>query len=565
MASSEQDRLTPELRRVRRRTVLLTAALACVAVAAGLYAVRFARSSSDSIGYELVARQVRAGNGLRRPDFYLLDEPDERGTVPFAFQPPLIPLLLAPMGEITVDRYWPWLAVNVAAHAVSVLIVLCLVRRLSGDRAATAAAVLVAVGYPFLNVVRFLWSESLFLALFLTTLALLELSRRRPSRWPVDLLSGVTAALALSARFVGVGLAPAFGWELVRRWRREGLRSAARGAALMGMLPALCVGLMWGRNLKLTGSVRGFVQHAPGRSVFEAAVGLARAFFQQLGIAGASGRSFVQLGALLALAGVPAVLLLARARGRSRLVELADRGMDLVLAAALGYIALLLVALVRGQPEVESRFALPLVPLAVIIGVALAAEGWGATSRDGRRRLAAFGVAVSLLLTGAHAVGQSVRDLPPTRMWGDLGDAASPTLEWLHRNCPPGTVVATNAALPAAFVARRSAMRPQPSYGYVEYTITPQGTGVAFADSPYGRIDMEELLLRRMDAVGAEHLVLLTSSEGFPERYAGSFIAALSRREAVCPRLELVWEADDGVAYRLLDEAGSAPPEGDRP
>lgn len=72
-------------------------------------------------------------------------------------------------------------------------------------------------------------------------------------------------------------------------------------------------------------------------------------------------------------------------------------------------------------------------------------------------------------------------------------------LDWLKRNCPPGTAIASNEPAATAFFGKYPSLSPR---------MFVDGPAVVIPD---GR---EDLLVKKMTELGARYLVLFSSPEG---------------------------------------------------
>lgn len=530
--------------------------LAC-ALASALFAVRMIRVSNDSMWYALVADQVRQGHGLRLPAFYLSETPDEFGTVPFTYQPPLLPVVLAALGGISADRMWPWIVLNVLAHMATAAVVVAIARRFGGWSVGLVAGLIVCISYPQLHVVRALWSEPLFIALFMLAVWSLVVSRTadRSGRWQLG--SGIAAAAALLTRYAGVAIVPVCFYEAAVTWRREGIRAGMATLARTALPSVLCLAFLFGRNALLTGYIRGFGQASPDRSLLGMFVGTGRMMLGQFGLWGLDARTVLRAALGVALLIGPTAALFFTARGRNKVGDYVRGGLDLVAVFAAAYVGLITYAMMGGLPDFELRFGAPIAPLVVIGFVVVLANGWGVLSATTGRAAARVALAASLILVGLHAVTQSVTRVHAAR-GVSFNIVRTESFRWLTEHAAPGEPVATNAAVKVAFLGKRPALRPQVSYGYTEY-LQLQMNGVPASWRHWAvPEDMILAIAQKMEQVGARYLVLFCGEEGLPASHWGEQVAALSRGEDVPTMFTEVRRYPDGVIYALTSP-GSAP------
>ena len=199
----------------------------------------------DSINYLAVARNLLAGEGFLNYD----------GT-PYTLWPPLYPLLLAVSGLGVLDPLRVAGPLNAAILGLTIFVAgRYLHRRLESRFLALGAPLVLALALPLGELARWALSEPLFVLLL--TLALVaaddHLAEGRRSSLA---LAALCAALALLARYQGVGVVAAVGLApLFRRGEAPGAR-VKRSAlvCLAGLAPAA---LWLLRNARLTGGVTG--------------------------------------------------------------------------------------------------------------------------------------------------------------------------------------------------------------------------------------------------------------------------------------------------------------------
>ena len=198
----------------------------------------------DGRWYLVVATNMADGRG------YVIDF-DEQGREvagegqPTAFFPPGYPVALAGAMKLFGRGMTAVGALNVAAEALTILLVFLLGRLLAGPRVGLLAAALYALLPEPIFSAEFAMSEATFTALFLLALVVLAAgSGTRLHAW-TPLLFGLCAGLATLTRGEGLVLLPAAAlfWLL-----RDGLRAAARSLLLVSLTVALVVSPWTVRN-----------------------------------------------------------------------------------------------------------------------------------------------------------------------------------------------------------------------------------------------------------------------------------------------------------------------------
>jgi hypothetical protein len=212
--------------------------------------------SDDSVVYIGEARNFALGDGLSRLT-------GDGSPVPISHFPPLYPGLLgvAKLLGANVEAAARWLAVLSAS--VSVAFIVSITRRIfSSEPAAALAGWLMALSPIALEVHTWVMTESLYVALSLSTVFLL-IKYLRSWRRGMLIAAGLAAGAALLTRYVGYALIVACFAALLlsgRAWRK-------RLADVMIFAAPVVIPLsLWSiRNLRLTGTAanRGLVWHPP--------------------------------------------------------------------------------------------------------------------------------------------------------------------------------------------------------------------------------------------------------------------------------------------------------------
>ena len=175
----------------------------------------------DDDWYHAVANLLADGHGFVAPGT----------TRPTAFHPPAFPLALAAGSLLGARSYAAHQALGCLLGALAIPVVAVLVRRLAGDRAGIAAAVLTAVALPLIADEAVLMSESLSTAAVAAVLLAAVVVRERPTAWRAAALGAAIAVAALT-RSEALLLWPLLAVPLLwRRWRL--LAVSALGVAIL--------------------------------------------------------------------------------------------------------------------------------------------------------------------------------------------------------------------------------------------------------------------------------------------------------------------------------------------
>jgi hypothetical protein len=216
----------------RGRLLLVVAAAAIVRVA---YALALAPPLSffdDDAFFRGTAQLLAHGHGYIRP----LDFDFHGQSIPTAEHPPLYPLLLSVPSALGLEGLDAARMIGVAIGTGTVAVAALIARRVAGDRAGLAAAVLCAAYPSFIAADGAIMSETLFG--FLVALGVLMALRLRTRPSPVVAAGlGVAVGLAALTRSEGLLLLPLLGVPAL--WRASGHRLALGAAASLATVVVL--------------------------------------------------------------------------------------------------------------------------------------------------------------------------------------------------------------------------------------------------------------------------------------------------------------------------------------
>jgi hypothetical protein len=143
----------------------------------------------DEIDYDAIARSLASGHGFSRT-----------ADVPTASRPPLYPILLAGVYRIVGPRAEWGKAFQILLGGAIVLLAYLLARRFFPDRAALAAAAIVAFNPSLIFISSYLLAENIYIVLLLSFLVLFAGERTKPLSYAVCAAGGVMLGLSSLAR-----------------------------------------------------------------------------------------------------------------------------------------------------------------------------------------------------------------------------------------------------------------------------------------------------------------------------------------------------------------------------
>ncbi len=465
-----------------------------------IHAVHDLGMAPDSMRYALVADQMLSGRGLRVPIIWFQRSPitpDSFGTVPFLCQPPLLPAFLAMLGGVTPDGLLAAQFLNIASHLIVVVFSFLIARKICGSLPGAVVGMSVAFSFCLVHSLNFLCSDPLFIAFVAVAVWSLVASRESSRKWEFAFLSGLMAAAAIGTRFCGVALLPMFIWEFVLEWKNKTIWSAIRLLSLSLSVPLIAITILAARNVLLSGSIRGFYQTDPGRSVFDAFYGFVFMTARQFGV---NNIGLKMVSGILFLA-IP-IAAMFYFRSRKSIYRAFGTGLDLVMLFVFSYTGLLTYAMANYQPVFESRFAAPLIPFCLILLVVALDLGWRSMQGGHLGTLAKYGRIMAITLVLVYTVREyslhpKDNSLP---VWRNFNQAflSSDTYKWITEHCSSGSVIATNGAFNVAFFAKCPTLR------------LPSRSWNKLIDLPN---DMDSRLPQRMSEVGARYLVIFSGPQ----------------------------------------------------
>lgn len=361
--------------------VLLWAALVAAAV---LFAavVPFELINPDTAQHVSVARNILSGNGLSTGILYYEEQYAAGGLpAPQTLWPPGNPILIAVLGLLGVPELAGAFFLSFLSHlSIAVVLASVALRTGLGRRISISLGIiwLLLAAPGMLPLTAF--TEPLFT--LCTLFALHALVRafgpEQASTIRLLVLAGAFSAAAFSLRYIGVTFIAALGIYLGVRFLMKPSKQRFLEAAAYAALPAIVCGLIFGRNILVTGDVTGGPSVDQSASLLETLISLYWSSLAALGVFG-SGMFRKLTEALLLLAGVVVGLAtLVVVIGKSRDNDVRAQRVVLVSALYCGITALLLVVLAQGRSAdlIQWRYVVPLLPFLLLVAAVGGKEMW---------------------------------------------------------------------------------------------------------------------------------------------------------------------------------------------
>jgi hypothetical protein len=382
-----------------RRSAQLLVTLACVV---SVFIVLRATSrgiglSPDSLQYFSASESVAHGDGLMTIGW-------EGERTPLTHFPPGYPLLLTAAIRIgwSPAQFARWF--NVALLAVTIVLATVIARRVApgSSWAAPTVAVMSAVAHDLVVAHSMAWTEPPYLTLSLGGVLSLGSALEKKSSWLL-LLAAIAAGAAAVLRYVGVanigvvGLAVLLWWP-TSFWRRVRASSAA---SILAALPLLIVLAYSATASDAPVANRQLLWHPLGGADLWMAAAVVGKWVSPL-----SDATYLTAVWLTAVVGLVCILITEGVRERRAMRQqwAAERSYArvLLLYAAIYVVVLVLsMSLADAQTAFESRILVPLLPAAIILGVAWLARQ---NTRNSRVRFSTGALVSLVVLAGLSRI-----------------------------------------------------------------------------------------------------------------------------------------------------------------
>ena len=482
----------------------------------------------------MISEQILSGNGIRVPLVRLEDNYiPVNGTIPFLDQLPLVPILYALMGGLTHESFLPAQALNLISHVAIAIFTFLLMKQLCSRKSiALLTGMLVSFSYPLLWATNHISTEPLFIAITLAVIYFLTLSRNSDrTRFRRNfLLAGLCASLSIMTRNAGIAIIPVFFWEalvLVKNKRPEYKRLSTVFAIALPVMTAMTLFI---RNYMVSGSLRGFEQVSPDRSLPEAFAGTMKMMFDQFHL-GANAIILIKLSVLVFIG-----VVIFNAGLRKKLLKSATEGLDLTIVFMVSYTALICLTMAKQQWRYELRFVYPLVPFLFIVSLHVIALIWDSL-KERAYKVSTAGLILSLSIIAAGSCYKTVVNIQEFSYKQEKANSiqSSCAFEWIKANVATDTVIVTNRPFHLGF------------FGGYPTVALPHKRFNSTINVPE---NMELVLPERMSKFGASAVALFVKAE---ERYEGKYIADLFNKREGNDILSLTYECPDGVVYHLKE------------
>jgi 4-amino-4-deoxy-L-arabinose transferase-like glycosyltransferase len=485
--------------------------LSVVALGSALWASETMVFSPDGMRYMLTAQEIILHNEARIPIVWWetsLERLDARNTILMTEQPPGFPFLLSVMNIFPGDMVSHGRSIAVFSHLASVLFTYLISIRFTSLTNSMMVALSSAVAYPMLLSTHVISSEASFLAMCMGSLYFLVLSRNSSNFKACLMISGTFASLAISIRFAGVYLVPLITLEVLRLWYIDSAYRKKLSIYFAFLLPVLTFSALMLRNYLYSGSVRGFKQPLPDRTITEGVVGTIEMLFRQFAIYNHK-VMFLLLLAIFLMIVVALYQFLTNNECKNDAVKMVRKGLDICLTALLGYVALVCLIMYTNQPQFELRFVMPATPLVFLIFAMLIHFALPSCGRQKTNKRFLF---VSLL--GIMVIANCLIVYRNTDAFSSAKDDSQAflqtgALEWLSDNPQTGLIATNNAFRVAFYGGGRPVLRIPNKEWNPKYTIPDN-------------------IAERMEELGSKYLMVFPKSDGLTSEIYGELLSQLA-------------------------------------
>lgn len=510
--------------------------LLLAAIIPALLAVKHMGISPDSMMYALISQEIVSGNGIRLPILYSLMDNYVfvDGTIPFALEPPLFPILLALFGGVTSQSFLAAQLLNVIGHmAISIITFLLMKKIYNKSWLALLAGILVSTTFPILKVTHYILSDILCIAFTVAVIYFSVLSRD-PGQYRFNrnlLIASIFTSLAILTRFAGVALMPVFFWQLFILLRTQRIKIKSTSVITTAILPLVTIGTLFIRTRVLSGSIHGWVPPPPERSYFEAVKGTIKMIFLQFDL---EGRSVTLITIFVALF---ILFIVVNSNARREMSKHFHSGLNLIIIFIISHTLMVSYAMAKSQTVFELRYMSPLVPFLFILCIIFIVTAWETIRLKGFARLS---LCMLILFLGMITLGNSYKTYMKSEeilsKWvGHYRILNSPTYHWLKKNYGNDVIITSNRPYHLSFFGDYTTIRLPHRRFNKNYRIPD---------------NMEVFLPERMSKFGSSVLALFEAAD---EEYEGSYLAGLFSKRENDDNFVLIQKFSDGVVYGLRE------------
>ena len=482
----------------------------------------------------MISEQILSGNGIRVPLIRLEDRYiPVNGAIPFLDQLPLVPILFALMGGLTHESYLPAQALNLLSHVAIAFFTFLLMKQLCGRKSiALLTGMLVSFSYPLLWATNHISTEPLFVAMTAGTMYFFVLSRNaghgRYSRH--ILIAAAFAGTSILTRNAGIAVIPVFFWALFVLFIKKRPEAKYPSNILAIALPVITIMTLFLRNYMVSGSLRGFEQVSPERSLPEAFAGIMQMIYDQFHLGG----NAIILIKLSALVFIGAIFISADLR--KKLSKSMGEGLDLIIVFMISYTALICLTMATQQWRFEVRYMYPLVPFLFVVCNLMIVFLWDSIGLTKLKKISLAGMVLSLSIVTLGSCYKTYVNFHEFSYKQEKAYAllSSCAFDWIKANIAEDTVIVTNRPFHLGFFGGYPTVA-LPHKRFNPTIIVPE--------------DMERVLPQQMLKFGASAVALFVEAE---EQYEGKYIATLFNKRGSDDNFSMAYECSDGVVYTLV-------------
>ncbi len=388
---------------------------------------------------------------------------------------------------------------------------------------------LVSFSYPLLRATNHISTEPLFIAFTVAVIYFLTLSRdSRDHRFRRNfLIAGLCASISIMTRNAGIAIIPVFFWEALVLFKNRRPEYKRLSTVLAISLPVITALSIFIRNYIVSGSLRGFDQASPERSLPEALDGTLKMMFDQFHLGG-NAIILIKFSVLVFIG-----FIIFSADIRKKLLKSVTEGLDLTIVFMVSYTALICLTMAKQQWRYELRFVYPLVPFMFIIVLHMITLMWNSI----KERVYKLSIAGMILSISIVAIGSCYKTIVNIQEFSYKQEKtysllSSCAFDWIKQNVAKDTIIATNRPFHLGF------------FGGYSTVALPHKRFNPTINVPE---DMERLLPERMSGFGAWILALFEEAE---EQYEGRYVAGLFNTSMSNSKFDLAYECKNGVVYK---------------
>lgn len=487
---------------------------------------RTGRFSPDSMNYVNVARNIAAGKGITQPTLGF-NQPrfglDDKPPSPFTAQAPLYPIMIALVSRTGLAPEHGALLLSSVAYGIVFLLVHALAAALYNQNVALTAVSVLLFYEPLRWIADFAWTDGIGTALMLLALWLLASPRR--DRWFL-LCAGLATGLAFATRYAFLPLF--FAGAVFLLITSQPWRCKLIDASLYAFGGAIPAGLVWGRNLLVSGAVMPSFLNDNSPFVGNA-MSVFRALFEDYSGVISSPLPFVLLGLSLVAISLSPMARHGLGRHLREIVLSQRRSILLVWVAA--FLGFLIVGRSYSHFDIDARVVAPAGVVMIVLWSVFALQ---AVRIPGRWISL---LALSLLALGIWREARVTARTPPF----DLQEIvrSSEQLTWIANYTSNQDLIIGDDTIDIPFYLQREATVSFSPYPYTEYPTYEKI--IAYARKHCGEYRKIYLVLHRSDRREQE----------YRSRYGEFFTDIMYGRVEKYPEIIVVRHLGNGSIHKI--------------